>query len=276
MSLGIAIKGPEGIVLASDSRATLTAFAPDKTSILVNFDNSTKILNFKDHPNVGVVTYGVAGIGLRTPKSLLPEFEDKLRKEGQVGPLVKDFAKSLSTFFLKQWQAAPPPSLPSSLPPQVIPVQNITFLVGGYNKNEPYGEIYLIEIPNAPEPIQQNPPPNFGITWGGQREIVDRLVRGYDERVIRIIEQTLALPPTQVQKITADLAPLSMQSPIQFLPLQDCIDLAIFFIRTTIEAQRLTVGIRGVGGNIDVAIITRDGFHFIQEKKLRGEYTQGS
>jgi len=56
------------------------------------------------------------------------------------------------------------------------------------------------------------------------------------------------------------------------LALQDCVNLAIFFIHTTIEAQELSVGVRGVGGEIDVATVTRrDGLQFVQRKKIVGE-----
>ena len=250
MSLGIVIKGPEGLILAADSRVTLAPQMPDGTRIPVNFDNARKILNFRDHKYVGAVTYGLAGIGLRTANSFLPEFEAKLPSERLV---VVEFARRLSEFFMVQWNAvpAPPP------PPPGSPPQNITFVVAGYNEGEAYGEVYLMEIPNAPTPLPHHPSPSFGITWGGQREIVDRLLRGYDERVIPIIQQTLSLNPNQPQQLLNNFGKLNLNIPIQFLSLQDCIDLAIFFIRTTIEAQRLAMGIRGVGGKIDVAIITR-------------------
>ena len=63
-----------------------------------------------------------------------------------------------------------------------------------------------------------------------------------------------------------------MHIPYTFLPLQDCIDLAILFIRTNIEAQRLAADERGCGGPIDIATITRlDGFTFVQEKTIKGE-----
>ena len=68
------------------------------------------------------------------------------------------------------------------------------------------------------------------------------------------------------------LGRFQMPAPIQAMALQDCVDLAIFFVRTTIAAQALTVGIRGCGGPIDVATITRDGgLSFVQQKQLRGE-----
>jgi len=265
MSLGIVIKGPEGIVLAADSRVTLAPQMPDGTRVPVNFDNARKILNFQDHKYVGAVTYGLAGIGSRTAYSLLPEFETKLPSDRLP---VKDFADRLSDFFKARWSAAPPPPQPPNIPPQ-----NITFVVAGYNKGEPYGEVYLIEIPNTPTPVQHHPSPSFGITWGGQREIVDRLIRGYDERAITIIQRVLSLNPNQLPPLLGNLGQLALNIPIAFLSLQDCIDLAIFFVRTTIEAQRLSMGIRAVGGKIDVAIITRkeEGFTFIQQKELRGE-----
>lgn len=271
MSLGIVIKGPEGLILAADSRVTLAPKMPDGTRMPVNFDNARKILNFRDHKYVGAVTYGLAGIGLRTAYSFLPEFEANLPSDRLT---VKQFADKLSEFFKDQWNAMPPPApLPPNTPPQ-----NIMFLVAGYNEGVPYGEVYLIEIPNSPTPIPHHPSPSFGITWGGQREIVDRLLRGYDERVIPIIQKTLSLNSNQTQPLLNNFGQLNLNIPIQFLSLQDCIDLAIFFIRTTIEAQRLAMGIRGVGGKIDVAIITRwekgwekGGFTFIQQKELRGE-----
>lgn len=45
--------------------------------------------------------------------------------------------------------------------------------------------------------------------------------------------------------------------------------IAVLLIKTTIEAQSLTVGLRGCGGAIDVAIITKDSdLKFIQKKNI--------
>jgi len=56
------------------------------------------------------------------------------------------------------------------------------------------------------------------------------------------------------------------------LPLQDCVDLSIFVVRTTITMQKWLVGVRGVGGAVDVATITRtEGFRAVQVKTITGE-----
>lgn len=261
MSLGIVIKGPEGLVLASESRVTLAAqFAGQQ--VHVNFDNATKLLSFSP-PNsaVGAVTYGQAAIGLRTAHSFIPEFEANLPRERLS---VQEFAQRLGDFFLQQWNAAVPDTYAGP---------SMAFVVGGFNENEPYGRVFLIEIPKRPDPVEQQPRPNeFGITWGGQRELVDRLIQGFDYRLPEIVSTTLGLQPEQTQAMTQALGTLRMSLPLAAMPLQDCVDLAIFFIRTTITAQRLTVGIRGCGGPIDVAIITRrEGLQFVQRKQILGE-----
>lgn len=264
MSLGIVVKAPEGLVLAAESRVTLTAIAPGQPPIHVNFDNATKLLSFGGHHTfVGAVTYGQAAIGLRTAHSFIPEFEATLPDERIA---VEKFAGEMSAFFMDQWR--------QSGQQIAAGVPDMTFVVAGFDEDEAYGRVYEFGIPRMPDLQPRNTSQDeFGITWGGQREVVDRLLRGYDYRLLDVLRQQLALDPGQVEKLEAALAPLGMQVPLQALPLQDCIDLAIFFIRTTIAAQELTVGVRGCGGSIDVATITRrEGLAWIQQKQIHGEF----
>lgn len=241
---------------------TLTAQPAHGTPLHVNFDNATKLLSFDEpyHAWVGAVTYGQAAIGLRTAHSFLPEFEASLPATRLT---VDDFAQQLSAFYLGQWQAGMPANYQGP---------DMTFVVGGFDVNEPYGNVYIVEIPSNPQPVAQGKIGDFGITWGGQREFVDRLIQGFDSTAPDLVAQALGLTAPQRQQFDQALAPLQMPIPLQAMPLQDCVDLAIFFIRTTIGAQNLTVGIRGCGGFIDVATITRrEGLRFIQRKELRGE-----
>ncbi|MCL5075726.1 MAG: hypothetical protein M1136_08815 [Chloroflexi bacterium] len=266
MSFGIVIKGPEGLVLAAESRVTLAAQQPQGPAIHVNFDNATKLLSFSP-PNiaVGAVTYGQAAIRLRTAHSFIPEFESGLPQERLA---IRDFAQRMSDFFMQQWQSAMPPTYDGP---------NMTFVVGGFNEGEPYGRVFLFDIPRNPPPVEQHLATDvFGITWGGQREFVDRLIQGYDHRLVDIVTRALNLQAAQAQGLLQALGQLQMALPLAAMPLQDCVDLAIFFIRTTISAQRLTVGIRGCGGPIDVATITRrEGLRFVQRKQVIGEIASG-
>jgi len=262
MSLGIVIKGPEGLVLAADSRITLQAKpVGGHPGVNVNYDTATKLLSFsKPNTAVGVVTYGQALIGIRTAHSYIPEFEASLPPERLS---ISDFAGRFSDFYANQFQ--------SQMPGYKGP--DMHFVVGGFNEDEPYGRVFEIKMPSSPTPVEhQAAPGDFGITWGGQREIVDRLLQGYDHRLPDILRAALKLTPKQQKVLLQELEPLRMLLPLQALPLQDCVDLAIFFIRTTISAQNLVVGLRGVGGPIEVATVTRrEGLQFVQQKRIVGE-----
>ena len=184
MSLGIVFKGPEGIVLAADSRVTLNAqkkTPPNNVTVQsVHFDNTTKLLSFPEHPYVGAVTYGGAVIGRRTPHSYISEFESELNAKRLS---VKDFAEHLSLFFQKRAEESEK---------RKRPIQDDTvFVVGGYNAGKPYGEVYLFSIPNKPNLEEQSSGDNvFGITLGGQSEVAGRLMQGYDPTLLSLLKSS--------------------------------------------------------------------------------------
>jgi hypothetical protein len=148
------------------------------------------------------------------------------------------------------------------------------FDIGGYDIGAPYGRIFQIGIPSQPTPVELLADRgNFGMVYGGQREFVDRLLGGFDENLLAVTQQHLSLDDDARDGLRQELREkCSAHLPYAFLPLQDCVDLAIFCIRATTSIQSWYVGIRGVGGAIDVATITRtDGFVSIQEKTIVGE-----
>ena len=257
MSLGVAIKGAAGVVLAADSRVTLWVRQGDGQQFLVNFDNASKLLSFGEpHGYVGAVTYGIAVIGQRTAQSYIPELEASL---GEARLTVQDYASKLGEFYMERWEGPEGPP-------------GMTFLVGGYDEGNPYGSLFELNVPNSTEPLQRNPT-DFGMAWGGQLEVASRIIHGLDPMALPVIRQTLNLDDEQVSALSNALGPaLEFKVPYDLLPLQDCVDLATFLVRTTITAQTLSIGPRGVGGVIEVATITKtDGLEFVQKKKIRGE-----
>ena len=264
MSLGVLIKGSEGIVLAADSRVTLfNQFVPDPSNanqtILMpaNFDNATKLLTVDGQEFVGAVTYGLGAFltpdGPRTMHSFIPEFEDQLRDQNVKDRLsVPEFAQHLSDFFLRQWNTL--------IKRPANPGEEISFLVGGYDNGATYGRGFQFQIPNLPTPVEQNAGPGqFGITWGGQSEVVFRLLYGYDAGLPPLMRETLGLSPEQFDRLTQSLLRFAPGIPYQFLPLTDCVNLAVFLIKSTIKFQTFTTTLRGVGGPVEVAIVTRSG-----------------
>jgi len=264
MSLGIVIKCPEGLVLAAESRITLGAQIGTQ-QVPVYFDSATKLMSFSiPNVSVGVVTYGQAVIGQKDPRtaaSFLPEFEASLPKERLT---IEEFANRISEFYLKQWN--------SNMPTDITKIPNMTFVVAGFNPDEVYGRVFVVDIPRSPKPIPRSKDNEFGITFGGQHEIISRILQGYDIRLLDLLQKGLNLTPEQSAKLPALMGQFQLGIPLQVLALQDAIDLACFFIRTTMDAQKLSISIRGVGGDIDIAFIKRNqNLQFIQRKQVHGE-----
>jgi len=152
MSLGLVVKVPEGLVLAAESRVTVTV-ADKETGTprgQAAYDNTTKLFSFNDpHDSIGVVTYGQAFIGNRTAYGYFTEFNEQLSEQHPERISVYDFAKELSQFFKAKWDATPPPP-----PPAGMIQEPISFLIAGYNENEVNGRKYAVVIPDSPEPVE--------------------------------------------------------------------------------------------------------------------------
>jgi hypothetical protein len=271
VSLGILIKGSEGVVLAADSRVTLFNQIPNpqvQGQIIVlpaSFDNATKLLKVTGQDYVGAVTYGLGAFitpaGPRTMHSFIPEFEAQL-KQADIGRLgVQDFAQRLSDFFLERWNTLV--GRPANAGEEIV------FLVGGYDEGASYGRAFLFLIPAQPIPAEQNAT-DFGITWGGQSEVAFRLLYGYDGELLAFIRTQLGLTQAQVDTLTQQMRPrFDAGIPYQFLPLQDCVDLAVFLIRNTISFQQFRTTVRGVGGPVQVATVTQaEGFQPLLARRI--------
>lgn len=250
MSLGIVVKGPSGIVLAADSRVTLTAQPAAGAPFHVNLDNASKLLTFGQNPHhfVAAVTYGQAVIPAieRTAESFLPEFQATLAPQRVA---VADFASSLSAFYMSQW--------PDNGSYQGEPM---LFQVAGFDAGQPYGRVFQFALPYAAAPTElHTAPPGFGASWGGQTEIVDRIYKGYQAGLVGRIAEAMALDPAQRAQLQQVLDGEQLSIPLGVMALQDCVNLAETLIRTTIAMQQLAVVLRGVGGPIDIVTITRTG-----------------
>ena len=261
MSLGIVVKSPSGIVMAADSRVTLeaTTVATGK-SFPVYYDNAIKLLRFNDpHGFVAAVTFGQAVIPgqSRTAESFLPELDAHLSRSRLT---VEAFAQEVSDFYVAQW--------PTPLPTGVV---NMVFYVGGFDEGEPYGRVFKMSVPDAPTPEELNAG-GFGISWGGQQQVVDRILKGHDLSLASRLERELALDPAQQAIAKKILDEQGIIVPVNIMALQDCVDLAITLVRTTISVQQLSVQQRGVGGPVDVVTITRtDGVKVVQFKTITGD-----
>lgn len=243
------------MVLAADSRVTLSAQIGEQHH-QVYYDNASKLLTFDGHKFVGAVTYGSAVIGRRTAHSYRNEVEEIL---GVDRLSIEEYSIRLSDFFLGRWEELEhSPGEP-----------DMTFVVAGFDSGEPYGTVFGFDIPRSPTPEKRAfGNSEFGMAWGGQLNIVSRLIHGFDPVLPHILKNKLGEESaSDIMKEMEKHQPILL--PWDILPLQDCIDLAALFVSVTSDLLNVSIGTRGVGGVTEVATIRKlEGIEFIQKKRL--------
>lgn len=160
----------------------------------------------------------------------------------------------------------------------VVGIDTISLLVAGYNKDGSH-EVYTAFIPgeNQKKRDSKEKGREYGASWIGQQDVVSRIVLGFDGRIgnLRFVqESTKKYGQEEMKKQLGNL-----EYVIQWgtMTLQDAIDFCTLMIQTTSAIQRFSDGIvadpggiPGVGGPVDIAVITPDkGFVWINKKKLK-------
>jgi len=252
MSLVITTYVPEGIVMASDSRQSITieGKTPDGKELpkvdTVNSDNvyKTYLLSKKDENNkrifeVGVSFFGQDLLGGISTASHVKRFtEEELTSDDDVTTI----PKKLVEFFRK-----------------LFPTADTGFHISGYKK-EKEGKVsvphvfYCHVAKNIIERRNIKPDGDlaFGATWSGQIDVLTGIL------------QPSLLPGSEGRPITMHKPPIIWDT----MALQDAVDFSIYAIRTTIDTIRFQARPKNVGGAIDILVVTPEEAKWIQRKEL--------
>lgn len=307
MSLAINTTTPEGIVLTADSRQS---YRNRKGMARIGSDNASKLFQLNKRVGVAVTGLAFlpeGGVSKNISK-FIEEFKretevEKLNVKDIVDKLQYLFNKKY------KWQEQLkklPEQIKTNLTQQgaeIIEIKEekyrmkfkfkdkngkisegagnvdkIILLVAGYNKDGSHG-VYTCYIPGEIQKKRDSKEKGkeYGASWIGQIDVVSRIVLGFDGRIgnIKFInEATQELGQEEVNKQLRNL-----EYVIQWgtMTLQDAIDFCTLMIQTTSAIQRFSDGITadpggmpGVGGLVDVAVITPGkGFVWVSRKKLK-------
>jgi len=276
MSIGIVISVHDGIVLAADSASTLTLMAPTvpgqisqpQGPVAINvYNNANKIANLYKGKPIGCVAYGSGSIGSASISTLLKDFREHLAEGAEKGfsihsYTIEDVAKRLAVFLMAHAQRLAPNE----------PRPSIGIMVGGYSAGKNLGEAWLVPIENGVlrdlKPLRKEG--DVGISWGGEGEVIARLVLGFSQGLPNVLGSVIKPPPpaADLNKLM-DLLRNTLQAPLAFapMPIQDAIDLAEWLVHTAIMFSRFSPGAPSVGGPIESAAITKhEGFKWIHRK----------
>jgi hypothetical protein len=156
-------------------------------------------------------------------------------------------------------------------------IDMINLLVAGYNDDGSH-EVYVCYIPGKIEEKRTSKKRGreYGASWIGQTDVVSRIVLGFDGRIGNIKMFNEATQKYGQEELNKQLRNLEYVIQWGTMTLQDAIDFCTLMIQTTSAIQRFSDGIMadpgdmpGVGGPVDVAVITPDkGLVWVNKKKL--------
>lgn len=157
-------------------------------------------------------------------------------------------------------------------------VDRIDIMVAGFN-HDGSNQVFTCNIPGEVSKKRDSGEKGkeFGASWIGQIDVTSRIVLGWDGRMFALPFVQETIKNAGEDKVVQQLRGLEYQISWGTMTLQDAIDFCNLAIKTTEAIQRFSDGVRmdpgdmpGVGGDIDVAVITRDkGFVWIRKKNLR-------
>ncbi len=92
---------------------------------------------------------------------------------------MRKIAQILSKFFVKEWKDNEIDS-ESFFPPMIISI-------AGFDEKEQYGRAYEISVPHSPQPREIIDLKVPGLYFGGQTDIAERIVYGFDLNLPEIL-----------------------------------------------------------------------------------------
>jgi len=111
-----------------------------------------------------------------------------------------------------------------------------------------HGRMYQVSVPGTTTPVEQHVN-DFGLQWGGESELIGRVLNGVDPRAAAIAKSELTLRDNQVRRLeTRWRSELQLRIPYDSLPLQDGVDLVVYLVTMTSVGPILPVWPRSRGG----------------------------
>jgi hypothetical protein len=273
MTIAISLKVNDGLVLAADSASTLIINPAEggPPTVANVYNHANKIANLRKGWPIGAVTWGAGSIGAASISSLLKDLRERFTNADGYAEwrlekdtyTIEQVAEKLRDFMYEEkYKAAF-----GEWAPEAQPI--LGFVVAGHGANESLADEYQVLIANGEcvlEPLR--PHDDAGVSWWGEPEAITRLLIGFGTQLPDALIEHLGVPQEQVPDVLNVLrANLELQLVQSAMPIQDAIDLAEFLVETTIKLSRFAPGAPTVGGEIEIAAITKhEGFKWVRRK----------
>lgn len=265
MTIVVGVATPDGIVLAADSRMTISMDDGNgEFRHRIGSDTGEKV--FEVCGRYAVATFGDALIGTQTIAGVMAEFEAEFESQNDPAESkdIGQFADRLGEYFNQRYTAA---REEAGDPVRRGEEGAIGFLVAGYDAGG-VGHVYDVLIPAGARVGEGLFTHTGGIAPRGQTDVINRVLRGFDGDAAAAVGISLDARLTrQVQGLTYNV--------LYPVTLQDAIDLGMFLIRTTIDMQRFSDGllaapggVPGCGGPVNMIAVKQNGVEWVSRASL--------
>ena len=271
MTVALAIKVHDGLVLATDS-ATTIGWTNTETGIQVAnsvYNNANKMVNLHRDLPIGLMTWGLGNVGQQSISTLAKEIRRRLQGEN---PRFPEWSLDSDSYTIKEVADKVRIFLHDEMLSEQVktsgPLVDLGVFIGGFSSDSISVESYSLTtngmICAGPDATLTE---EFGAVWYAQGEAISRLVLGFSQGTEQAL-LTLGVSATDAPAYVDALKKIVHRPLIAApMPIQDVIDLAIFLVDASIKFTRFSPGYDTVGGPIEVAAITRhEGFKWINRK----------
>lgn len=300
---GPAVDGDGRPILDAQGRQLVALDGVEHHPVTVFGGVSKMFLLYEDQDtSVAAVTSGQGTVNGRTIAALAGQYKRKCATEHQVFHTVEAIATDFMQFMRMEWMAQPHIQ---GLPQEIVrSFGTVNFILGGFGKDDEYGKIFHLDV--AAGTCEESFPGDHhsGVTWGGQADYVERLLRGADSRLEQMVSRNIlealnSQRASLVESIVGGLMAAGVEIPagVNFkftevvppsepwnkfwaeidypnLPVQYAVDLVSLLVNTQSGMQHFGTGIATVGGRTHIGVLQRNvKFKKLKEPKLAHSHT---
>jgi hypothetical protein len=277
VTIAVALKVHDGLVLAADSASTLIGRDPaggGSSEVINVYNTANKVFNLKKGLPIGAVTWGSGSIGPASISTLAKDLRERLSgtdadhedwRLDRGSYSVRDVAGRVREFMYEEYYLQEFGDAEYKPP--------LSFLVGGYSSDGRLAEAYHVEIQeggSCPEPQIVSGPEDAEaqVFLEGQPEALYRLLAGYGTALPEVLRDGLGVPEDQIAPAMSIIEEALATPLVQAaMPIQDAIDLAEFLVNLSIGYSRFSPGAPTVGGPVEIAVITKhEDFKWVRRK----------
>lgn len=259
MTVCVSVKVNDCMVFAADSAITM---ARSDGAISNVYNSGDKVFNLHRGCPLAAMFCGMGTIGHRSISNLAKEFRYELMN----GTLAIDaecyelegVARRAYDFIAQKYADAPSED-----------THSMEFFIGGFSSVAEHGQLWKLGIASGAvfEPVLLRGEGDHGVNWAGQASPIGRLLLGVDPNFPAALIAKGVAP--DAANAAFSIAKDALQIPLlaDAMPTGDAIRLAEFLVDVTKGYFSFAPGADIVGGESDVAAITKwEGFKWVHRK----------